>query len=397
MFRWLEQWVSITLLNFRTLRERAGTSLVTVAGIAGVVLVLAAVLSIAAGFEATLSSAGSPYNALVLRGGSDSEMMSGLGLEATKIIADGPGVRRDSDGQPLASAELFVVINLPKRSTETDANVPLRGVQPAAFGVRDNVEIIEGRTFTPGLNEVIVGRGARYHFAGLGLGDVLDLGEVKWTVVGIFSSGGSIAESELWCDAKVLQPAYRRGNTFQAVYARLESPDAFEGFKDSLTSDPRLDVKVQRESEYFAGQSRALTGLVQTLGWTIAFLMGLGAVFGALITMYSAVSNRTKEIATLRALGFSRFPVVVSVLAEAMLLAAVGGVFGAVLAYALFNGYQAATLNWQSFSQVTFAFAVTPQLMITGVIYALILGLVGGLFPAIAAARMPVATALRRA
>ncbi|MCB1032281.1 MAG: ABC transporter permease [Acidobacteria bacterium] len=397
MLRWFRQLFAVTLLNLRTLKERVGASLVTVVGIAGVVLVLAAVLSIAAGFQATLASTGSDDIALVLRGGSDSEMTSGLNLEMTKIIAEKPGVKRGEDGQPLASAELFVVINLPKKATGTDANVPLRGVQQTAFGVREVVKIVEGRTFTPGLNEVIVGRGARYHFAGLGVGDVLDLGEVKWTVVGIFTADGSISESEIWCDAKVLQPAYRRGNTFQSVYAKLESPAAFEGFKDALTSDPRLDVKMELESEYFSGQSSILTEMVRVLGWTIAILMGVGAVFGALITMYSAVASRTKEIATLRALGFSRFPVVLSVLTEAMLLAVVGGVLGALLAYGLFNGYQAATINWQSFSQVTFAFAVTPRLMATGIAYALLLGLIGGLLPAVSAARMPVATALRQA
>ena len=397
MFVWLKQVLSVTLLNLRTLRQRLGSSAVAMVGIGGVVLVLVAVLSIAEGFRSTLNTAGSPDTALVLRGGSDSEMMSGLRLETTRIIADGPGVRRGDDGQALASAELFVIINLPKKSTGTDANVPLRGVGPAAFEVRENIEIIEGRSFEPGRSEVIVGRGARTHFANLEVGDLLDLGETEWTVVGIFSSGGSIAESEIWTDAKVLQPAYRRGNSFQSVYAKLQSPEAFDGFKDALTTDPRLNVKVIRETDYYASQSRALTGMVGSLGWTIAFLMGLGAVFGALITMYSAVANRSREIATLRALGFARVPVVISVMAESLVLAAVGGLAGAALAYLAFNGYQAATLNWQTFSQVTFAFAVTPQLMTQGIVYALILGFIGGLFPAIAAARTPVAAALREA
>jgi putative ABC transport system permease protein len=397
MMNWLQQIVSVTWLNLRTLRQRLGSSSVAVVGIAGVVLVLVAMLSIAAGFQASLTSAASPDSALVLRGGSDSEMMSGLSLEHTKIISDAPGVKKTPQGVPLASAELFVVINLPKKSTGSDANVPLRGVEPQAFEVRNNWKIVEGRNFEPGRNEVIVGQGARVHFAGLELGDDLELGEAKWRVVGIFSTGGTVADSELWCDAKVLQPAYRRGSSFQSVYAKLDSPEAYSTFKDALTADPRLNIKVQREADYYASQSRALVGLIETLGWLIAGLMGLGAIFGALITMYSAVANRSREIATLRALGFARVPVVVSVMAEAVLLAVFGGALGALLAFLLFNGYQAATLNWQTFSMVTFAFAVTPRLMLQGLILALVLGFFGGLFPAIGAARMPVASALREA
>jgi len=397
MIVWLKQVISVTLLNLRTLKERLGSSVVAMVGIGGVVLVLVAVLSIAEGFRSTLATAGSPDTALILRGGSDSEMMSGLQLETTRIISDGPGVRRDENEQALASAELFVVINLPKKSTGTDANVPLRGVGPAAFQVRENIEIIEGRSFESGRSEVIVGRGARTHIADLEVGDTLDLGETQWTVVGIFASDGTIAESEIWTDAKVLQPAYRRGNSFQSVYAKLDSPEAFVAFKDALTTDPRLNVKVIRETDYYSSLSQALTGLGGGLGWTIAFLMGLGAVFGALITMYSAVANRSREIATLRALGFARVPVVISVMAESLVLAALGGLAGAAIAYLAFNGYQAATLNWQTFSMVTFGFAVTPALMTQGIVYAMILGFIGGLFPAVAAARMPVAAALREA
>jgi putative ABC transport system permease protein len=298
-------------------------------------------------------------------------------------------------GAPLASAELFVIVDIPKRSTGTDANVPLRGVQPGAFDLRGQVRIVQGRMFEPGRNELIAGVGAVNQFAGLELGNRLRWGESEWTVVGYFSSGGTLSESELWCDARVLQPAYRRGNTFQSVYARLEDDVAFNEFKDALTTDPRLDVKVMRESDYFSEQAETLHLIITGLGFFVAILMGIGAVFGAVLTMYSAVSARTREIATLRALGFSAGPVVLSVLAESLLLATVGGVVGGLAAYLAFNGYRAATLNWDSFSQVAFSFLVTPKLMALGLASALVMGVLGGLLPAYRAARLPVATALR--
>ncbi|MCB1054865.1 MAG: ABC transporter permease [Acidobacteria bacterium] len=397
MLRWIQQVAAVTLLNLQTLRQRLGSSLVAVVGIAGVVLVLVAVLSIAEGFSRTLKTAGSPDSAVVLRAGSDSEMTSGLRLEDTKIIADAPGVLRGADGAPAASPELFVVINLPKISTGTDANVPLRGVGPEAFEVRRNVRMVEGRKFELGRNEIIAGEGARSQFRGLDVGSELRLGQATWTVVGTFSSGGTVADSELWCDARVLQPAYRRGSTFQSVYARLESAEAFQQFKDALTSDPRLNVSVERETDYYAGQSELLSNLIRVLGWLIASLMGLGAIIAAVITMYSAVASRSREIATLRALGFAGLPVVVSVMVEALLLAVVGGALGGAVAYFGFNGFQTATINWETFSQVTFAFAVTPRLLIQGLVYALVLGFFGGLLPAIKAASMPVAVALREA
>ncbi len=390
----LKQILAVTRISLQSLPQRLGPSTVAAVGVAGVVAVFVAMLSIAAGVQATMNTAGSPDLAIVLRAGSESEMTSGLSQDSTRIIADAPGLARDTDGNPLASSELFVIINLPKRGTGTDANVPLRGVQTEAFEVRDNVEIVDGRRFTPGRNEVVVGVGALREFD-VDLGSKLELGQSSWTVVGVFSVGGAVEESELWCDAKVLQPAYRRGNSFQSVYARLESVDDFGPFKDALTSDPRLDVDVFATDTYYAQQSEVLVGLVSMVGGVVAFLMGLGAIFGALITMYSAVASRSTEIATLRALGFTRFPVVVSILVESLVLAALGGTVGGVLAYLGFNGYQAATMNWQTFSQVTFAFAVTPELLLRGIFYALLIGLLGGLLPAIQAARQPVATALR--
>lgn len=394
MLRWFSQVIAVTGLNLRTIGQRRGASLAAIVGVAGVVGVFVAVLSMAEGFRRTLTSTASEDTAIVLRSGSDSEMMSGIVRDDTRVIAEAPGVLRGPRG-PVASSELYVVVDVAKRSTGTDANVPLRGVQPAAFDVRNEVEIVEGRRFEPGKNEVIVGKAAAAAFAGLDLGSTMRWGENVWTVVGIFSAGGGLAESEIWCDAGVLQPAYRRGDTFQAVYAKLESPAAFDRFKDALTTNPSLEVDVAREADYYAEQSQVLYGIITGLGYVIASLMAVGAIFGALNTMYTAVAARTREIATLRALGFRGGPVVVSVMAESLLLALLGGVLGAGLAYLAFDGFQTATMNWASFSQVAFAFAVTPKLLVLGIAAALVMGLLGGLFPAVRAARMPVATALR--
>ncbi len=394
MFSWFSQIFALVQFNLRTMWQRKGSSAAALFGIAGVVAVLVGVLSIAQGFRGVMEASGKPDTALILRSGADSEMMSGLSRDTTRIIADTEGIARSSEGA-IASSELFVIINLPNRSTGTDANVPLRGVEPMAFSVRSEIDIIEGRPFAWGRNEVIVGSGAARQFVGLELGDSIPVGKEDWIVVGIFEADGGISESEIWTDAGVLQPAYRRGSSFQAVYAKLERPEDFQSFKDQLTTDPRLNVKVVRQDEYYAAQSTATTRLITGLGTMIAGLMGIGAVFGALNTMYSAVSSRTREIATLRALGFGSGPVVISVLAEALVLALVGGAIGAGLAYVAFDGFRAATMNFQSFSQVAFAFDVTPALLGRGIFYAVMIGLVGGLFPAIRAARLPVAAALR--
>jgi putative ABC transport system permease protein len=393
---WIDQVLLVSWTNLKSLRGRLGSAATAVVGVAGVVSVFVAVLSIAQGFRATMAGTGAPDRALVMRGGASAEMNSVLGRDDVRIIENTPGIRR-VDGKPAVSAELFVVVDVPKRTTGTSANVPLRGVQPGAFLVRDNVKMVEGRRFTPGRQEVIVGSGAEAEFAGLEVGKTLHWGRNDWTVVGRFDAGGTVADSEIWCDVGVLQPAYRRGSTFQAVYAKLTSPKELDRFKAALTSDPRLDVEVKRESEYFADQSKALTQFISVAGTLIAVLMGIGAAFGALNTMYTAVAARTREIATLRALGFRPGPVVLSVLAESLALALIGGLVGGLLAYLFFNGYRVATLNWQSFSQVAFAFRITPRLMVQGMIYAVVIGLIGGLFPAIRAARLPVATALREA
>jgi putative ABC transport system permease protein len=391
---WLSQVASVTKFGLLSIPQRRGSVSAAVIGIAGVVAVLVGVLSIAAGFRKTMNASGAPDAAIVLRSGADSEMVSGFLREDTRTIADAPGLAR-SDKGPLASAELFVIINLPKRSTGTDANVPLRGVEEEAFKVRENFKIVEGRRFEPGKDEVIVGIGAAGQFAGLEIGNKIKAGRYEWPVVGIFSAGGGTAESEIWTDASVLQGTYHRGDSFQSVYTKLSSPAAFQQFKDALTTDPRLNVKVLRQTDYYAEQSTAVTRLITTLGFLIASLMAVGAVFGALNTMYSAVSARTREIATLRALGFGSGSVVVSVLLESLLLALLGGVIGATVAYLAFNGFQTATMNFQSFSQVTFAFQVTRELLIQGIVWATLIGMIGGLFPALRAARLPIAAALR--
>lgn len=390
----LSQIIAVTGFSLRTIPERKGSAAAAIFGIAGVVAVLVGVLSIAQGFRRAMVSAGSPQTVIVMRSGSDSEMMSGLQREEVRVVANAPGLLRTQEG-PAASAELFVVINLPKRNTGTDANVPLRGVELSAFVVRPEVQISAGRRFEPGKNEILVGKAAAREFAGLDLNSMLRVGTADWKVVGIFTDGGGISESEIWTDSRVLQSAYRRGETFQSVYARLESADAFGAFKDALTTDPRLQVDVVRQTDYYSKQSQVTYKLVTGFGTVISILMGAGALFGALNTMYNAVATRTREIATLRALGFQSGPVIVSVLAESLTLALAGGFLGGLGAFLAFNGFEATTLNYQSFSQVAFAFAVTPTLLLKGVIYAASIGLIGGLFPAIRAARLPIASALR--
>lgn len=394
MINWLRQIAAVTGFNLRTIPQRTGSSIAAAVGIFGVVTVLVGMLSIAEGFRAAMTTSGRDDVAIVVRSGADSEMTSILGREDVRLVADAPGVARAPEG-PLVSGELFVIINLPRRNTGTDANVPLRGVEAAGPQVRGDIKIDEGRMFRSGRNEVIVGVGAARAFSGLDVGRTIRIGRNEWDVVGIFSGAGGAGESEIWTDAAVLQPAYERGSSFQSVYARLTSAEAFGSFKDALTTNPQLNVKVMRLSEFLADQSTMFTSFIRTIGVFIASLMALGALFGALNTMYSAVAARTREIATLRVLGFGVGPIVISVMFESMVLALCGGAAGAAASYVVFNGFQAATMNWQTFSQVAFEFAVTPGLLVTAVVWAVTLGLLGGLTPAIRAARLPIAAALR--
>jgi putative ABC transport system permease protein len=330
-----------------------------------------------------------------MRSGADSELTSGLSGTEVEIIRQAPGLARDGQSA-VASAELYVIIDLPKLSAPgSSANVPMRGIEPLGMSVRPDVSLIAGRMFRFGTNEVIAGRGAHGQFSNLNVGETVVSGQNRWEVVGIFEADGAVAETEIWCDARTLQGAYRRGNTYQSLLAGLESPDSFDTFRDWLTSNPQLNVSIRRENEYYAGQSQTLTRLIQTIGFAIAGLMGIGAVFGAILTMYTAVATRAREIATLRALGFETSSVIVSVLSESMVLGAVGGGIGGAAAYFGFNGYQTSTINFQTFSQVAFAFRVTPELLGVGLFYALGMGLVGGLLPALRAARLPIPSALR--
>ncbi|MEM7052991.1 MAG: ABC transporter permease [Pseudomonadota bacterium] len=382
------QTLAITIQNLRSLPGRIGPSLVAIIGVAGVVAVLVAVLSMASGFRASLSGAAQEDNVIIVRSGSSSELDSGFDGEQSRLIAQ-------QEQLSLASREVYVMIDLPKTGAGNMSNVPFRGVEADATGIRQDFTIVEGQMFEPGRKQLIAGIGAASQYEGLVPGNTLVFGTERWDVVGVFEAAGGAAESELWTDAPVLQGAYRRGNSFSVVYGKLEDADQFNAYKDELTSDPRLSVQVERETDYLAAQSELLSTFISVIGYGIAILMALGAMFGALNTMYSAVSDRSREIATLRALGFAPRSIVVSVMIEAFVLALIGGIIGALLAYLFFNGMTVSTLNFASFTQVVFAFAVTPDLLVQGIVLALIIGLIGGFAPAIRAARMPIVMALR--
>jgi putative ABC transport system permease protein len=351
-------------------------------------------LSLARGFKATLVSSGSADNAMVMRAGATSEMTGGVGIDAVKILQDAPGIARGPDG-PLVTPEVVLIAPIPLISTGTDANVQIRGVSKNVLQIRNKVKIIEGRMFQPGLDEVIVGKNANKSYSGLTLGNTISLGNVRWAVVGIFDAGGTAFDSEVWTDAHLLGPAYNRPDTFfQSVTVHLTSPDALQQFKDAVTSDPRLNVDVTREVDYYSKQSTRLTTLITVLGGLIAAIMAIGAVFGALNTMYSAVAERGREIATMRALGFGGPSVVFSFVIEALLIAFVGGLLGCLVVLPL-NGLTTGAMNLQTFSHLAFAFKITPELLVKGIVFALVMGFVGGLLPAVRAATQPVATALR--
>ena len=390
--RWLLQIKEITWMGLTTIPQRLGSTLVIVVGIAGVVGVLIALLAMGEGFQAVLAQAGRVDEAIVLRKGADAELNSGLSREDAVLITQGPGILRNPGGKPIVSAEVVVIVNLPKKTTGSDANVELRGVGPLVWALRTSSRIVEGRAFESGRRELTVGEGAHSEFAGLEVGATIRLGQQDWRVVGIFASGDA-HESELWGDAEVVQGAYNR-NGYQSVTLKLTDPDAFDTLKAALSTDPRLTVDVQRTRDYYATQSEDLTRLIRILGVAIAAIMAVGAVFGALHTMYTAVSSRSREIATLRAIGFSASPGIMAVMLESALLALLGGGIGAGVSWFLFDRYTVSTLG-ANFSQVVFAFKVSPQLIGNGLLWALAIGLVGGLFPALAAARLPVTVALR--
>ena len=381
--------------NVRSVGARWTTAVVSVLGIAGTVGVFLAMLAMAQGFRATLVASGSPDNVIILRAGADSEMTSAIDHEQVRIIGDAPLIARAADGSPLVSPEVVVVGAFPLISTGTDANVQIRGVYERVLEVRPNLELTEGRFFTPGLAELVVGSNAVTTYRGFSLGETVEIGGQDWRVVGILDAGGSAFDSEVWCDANLLNQTFSRPEgIYQSVTARLQSTNDFTDFKDTLTADPRMTVDVTGEQAYYAKQSQAVSMLITTLGCLVAIVMAVGAVFGALNTMYSAVASRAREIATLRALGFGGFSVVTSFVIESILIALIGGVLGCIAVLPL-NGFTAGTMNWQTFSHLAFAFKVTPSLMIWGFAFAAFMGFVGGLFPALRAARLPVAAALR--
>jgi len=388
--------LAIIWMNLFSVPQRLGSSLVIVIGIAGVVGVLVALLAMSQGFGATLKSTGKTDRALFLSAGVTTELSSVLGADVVPILRELPSVVRDADGKPLASAEIMVITELSRGSGDNraDVNVSLRGVEPAGLKLRPEVTLREGRWFTPGLREIVAGQGAAQQFDGITLGSTLKFRGSEWTVVGIFSADGDAHDSELWTDADTARSAFGRGNSASSVLAQMTAPADIETIKTTVQADPRLRVDAMPEQEYFSNQSKQFTQQIGLLTGVVATIMAIGALFGALNSMYSAVSTRQVEIATLRAIGFGGLPVALSVLAEAMLLALSGGVLGGLIAYVLFNNMTVSTLG-SNFTQVAFNFAVTPELMQKGLLWAMAIGLLGGLPPALKAARQPVVEALR--
>ena len=380
--------------NFRSIKERWTSTIVAVLGIAGTVGVFVAMLSLARGFKATLVASGSPGNALIMRAGSSSEMMGGITLDSIRVAQDAPGVARDQNG-PLVTQEVVGVVPFPLVSTGTDANVQIRGVAPNVLTIRNFAKIVQGRMFQPGLAELVVGKNASRTYLGLTVGNSVNFGVGRWKVVGVFDAGGSSFDSEVWCDAHILSQVLKRpDNIFQSATIHLTSPASFQQFKDAVIADPRMNVDVWREVDYYAKQSTTMTRLITVLGGFVAAIMAVGAVFGALNTMYSAVAERGREIATMRALGFSTWNVILSFLFEALLISFTAGLIGCLAVLPL-NGLTTNTMNWQTFSNLAFAFKITFDLLVMGVLFALVMGVLGGLLPAIRAAISPVAVALR--
>ena len=380
--------------NLRSMRARWLSAIVAVVGIAGTVGVFCAMLALARGFHATLVNSGSPQNALIRRAGSSAELDGSVSLDQVKVIEDAPGIMREN-GQPLVSPEAVVIAGFNLRTTHTNANVQVSGVSEETLKVRPNIKIIEGRFFQPGLAELVIGKNVESTYEGLEFGKPINFGGQTWNVVGVFDAGGSAFDSEVWADSRVLNQVYKRPeNLYQSVTVRLDSPAAYNQLKDALTADPKLTVEVDRELDYYARQSQVLTTLITVLGGLVAVIMGIGAVIGALNTMYSAVSERSREIATMRAIGFAGSSIAISFVFEALIIAFIGGLLGCLFVLPL-NGYTTGTMNMQTFSHMAFAFKVTPPLLVAGIIFALLMGIVGGLPPAIRAARRPIALALR--
>jgi putative ABC transport system permease protein len=383
----------ITNYNFRSMVVRKGTATMTAMGIAMVVAVFVMTLSIAQGFQSTLVASGSPQNTIIMRKGATSENVSAISKQELPLIQTFPQIARDANGRPLASPELVVIISLPRITNAQPANVPVRGVGPMAFDVRENLSLIEGRRYTPGTREINVGRLAVHRFAGLTLGSDVKFGGAVWKVVGIFEADDASFESEVWGDIDLMMPAFQR-NGYQSITAKLIDPSALESLEAAIAADPRLQLSARREVDYYAEQSQTMTTVIRVFGTFVTLILSIGAMFGAMNTMYAAVAYRTREIGTLRALGFSRSRIVTAFLAESVALALIGGIIGCVLALPV-HGLSTGTTNMTSFSEVAFKFRITPALLGGGLVFAALMGAAGGLLPAIRAARIPVARALR--
>ncbi|WP_444892440.1 ABC transporter permease [Microbulbifer sp. TRSA001] len=390
----IAQIVSVTLMNLGSLRRRLWMSLAMVFASAVVVAILLAFLAMAKGFEATMSGAGSSQIAILMREGSASEINSVILQDQVNLIAESAGVARDTNG-PLVSPELYVIVDGLKKSTGTEANIPLRGLNETGMAMRNIMRMVEGRMFTPGTNEMIVGEGVLREFNGFEIGKEVRFGKNLWTVVGVFSTGGNIFESELWADIKIIQSHYNRGNSYQSIRLQLENNGDLKPIQETIKREPRLNLEAQTEQEYFASQGKQLQ-YIATFGWIISSVMALGALAGALNTMYTSVADRAREIATLRALGFSNFSAFCGTIAEAMVLAVAGGLLGSLAAYLFFDGLNTSTLGG-SFTQVVFSFEMSPDLFVQGAVLALVIGFISGFFPAWRAARMPVVVAFRHA
>lgn len=382
---------TVVVMNILSLPRRLWMSLAAIFAVSVVVAVLLAFLAMAKGFEQTLAGTGTDGIAIITRTGSQSELNSSMSRDTVNLVATAPGIARDAGGDPVYSAELYVIVDGIKRSTQSKANIPMRGISTRGFGLREQLEIVEGRQFEPGRNEIVVGQGVLRQFEGFELGREIRFGKTDWEVVGVFSTGGSAFESELWADAPTVQSQFQRGSSFQTVRLRLETPGDVEPIREFVDNDPQLILDVETEADFFSNQGRALTGIA-IFGWILSVVMGLGALAGALNTMYTSVAARAREIATLRAIGFSNVSAFMGTLAESLLLSILGGLAGAIAAWLFFDGFSASTLG-ASFTQVVFTFELTPELFRDGIVLALAIGLIGGLFPAWRAARVPVVTA----
>lgn len=386
------QIVTVTAINLRSIPQRVWISLSTVVAVALVVAVLLGFQAMSNGFQQTLRGTGSPDVAVMLRGGAGAEINSGVSRDQLRLIEEAPGVARNAEGRPLVSGELYIVVDGIKKSSGTKANLTLRGLGPEGFALRQGFKLVEGRMFQPGSAEVVVGRSLGSEFSGFELGSQVRLGSATWTVVGVFDMGGTAFESELWADVGAVQSLFNRSNFYQSIRAKLDGPEALTALAEYSKNDTRLKLDVKTEQRYFADQARGISDLIQYLGWPLAIIMSIGALAGALNTMYSSVAARTTEIATLRAIGFGGFPAFVGTLTESLVLSIAGGTIGAVLTWLLFDGLTASTFGG-GFTQVVFAFKLTPALVVNGVVLAIVVGLIGGIFPAIRAARVPLVAA----